>query len=280
VSETSSIADRSWAHWTVPETIEVGGVETVYRRKGTGEPLLYLHGAGLTRAWLPLYEELSKSFDVIVPEHPGFGDTAMPQWLHGVDDLVLHYDQLLDALELEDLHLVGHSLGGWIAAYMTIFYRHRFRSLSLVAPLGLRVPEAPMADPFRLSPELAMDLLLNGAPPEKYAEYFQQQDDLEDMIHAYSESITLARLLWNPRYDVKLDHRLRHVSVPTLVIAAEEDRLLPEPHPQRWAELIDGARLTTVEGDPDEPSGHLVIIQQPERLARAIAEHAGGDSAA
>jgi pimeloyl-ACP methyl ester carboxylesterase len=272
----TELAERNWAHWTVPDSIQVGGLETYYRRKGSGEPLVYLHGAGLTRAWLPLYEELAQSFEVIVPEHPGFGDTPMPEWLHGVEDLVLHYDQLFDALGLEDVHLVGHSLGGWIAAYLAIFYRHRFRSLTLVTPLGLRVPEAPMADPFRLSPELAMDLLLNGAAPEKYAEYFQQEDELEDMIHAYGESITLARLLWNPRYDVKLDRRLELVSTPTLVIAADEDRLLPEPHPQRWAELIDGARLTTVAGEPDEPSGHLLIIQQPGRLAQAITEHAGG----
>lgn len=276
MSEPTPLAERDWAHWTEPSSIDVEGVETVYRRKGTGEPLLYLHGGGLTRAWLPLYEELSQRFDVIVPEHPGYGDTPMPDWLRGVDDLVLHYDALLNALEIEGAHLVGHSLGGWIGAYLAIFYPDRFRSLSLVAPAGMRVPEAPMADPFRLSPELAMDVLLSGAAPEKYAEYFEQDGELEDMIHAYSESITFARLLWNPRYDIKLDRRLQRIRIPTVVITADDDHFLPPPHPERWAEKIPGAQLVKVEGDPDEPTAHLMIIQQPQRLAQAIAEHAGG----
>jgi pimeloyl-ACP methyl ester carboxylesterase len=262
----------TWKYWTQPSWVEVEGLNTAYRRKGSGDCLLYLHGAGLTRAWLPLYEQLSHSFDVIVPEHPGFGDTAMPDWLTGIDDLVLHYDALLDALELERVHLVGHSLGGWIAAYLAIFYPHRFQSLSMIAPVGLRVPEAPMTDPFRLSPESALDTLL-GSQASKYLDHFDRGDEIEAMIHAYAESITFARLMWNPRYDVKLDRRLSRVRIPTLVIAAQDDRLLPEAHPRRWAELIPTADLRVVEGDPGEPTGHLVIIQQPTAVAETISAH-------
>ncbi len=272
-------APRAWAHWTEPAWVEVDGLRTALRRKGAGEPLLYLHGAGLTRAWLPLYEELSRRFDVLVPEHPGFGDTPMPDWLRGMDDLVLHYDALLRALGVERAHLVGHSLGGWIAASLAICYPERFRSLTLVTPVGLRVPEAPMADPFRMSPELAMETLLSGAPPARYAEYFEQGDEIERTIHAYGESITFARLLWNPRYDVKLDHRLARVRIPTLVVAAQDDRLVPARHPQRWAELIAGARLTTLEGEAGEPTSHLLILQRPRELAEAIAAHAGAAAA-
>ncbi|UGS37321.1 alpha/beta fold hydrolase [Capillimicrobium parvum] len=268
-------ATRDWAHWTEPQWVEVDGLRTAYRRKGRGEPLLYLHGAGLTRSWLPLYEELSTRFDVIVPEHPGFGDTAMPGWLRGMDDLVLHYDGFLRALGIEDAHLAGHSLGGWIAAYLAIFYPERFRSLSLVTPAGLRVPEAPMTDPFRMGPEMAMEILLSGAPPEKYLEYFQQGDEIENTIQVYSESIAFARLMWNPRYDVKLDHRLGRIGIPTLVVGADDDRLIPARHAERWAELIPGAQRTVVAGEPGEPTGHLLIVQRPAQLAEAIAGHAG-----
>ena len=273
MSETTE-AVREWAHWTEPEWVEVDGLKTAYRREGGGEPLVFLHGAGLTRAWLPLYDQLSHTFDVIVPEHPGFGDTKMPAWLRGMDDLVLHYDGLLRELGVEAAHLVGHSLGGWAAAYLAIFYPERFRSLTLIAPVGLRMPEAPVADPFRMSPEMAMEMLLSGASPEKYGPYFERGDEIESTIHAYSESITFARLMWNPRYDVKLDHRLQRIKIPTQIVWAEDDRLIPAAHGARWAELIDGAQLTTVEGTPDEPTGHMVIIQQPERLAAVITGHA------
>jgi pimeloyl-ACP methyl ester carboxylesterase len=263
----------AWKYWTEPSWIEVENLNTAYRRHGTGDTLLYLHGAGLTRAWLPLYDELSRAFDVVVPEHPGFGDTPMPVWLTGIDDLVLHYDALLDGLGLTDVHLVGHSLGGWIAAYLAIFYPDRFRSLTLITPAGLRVPDRPMADPFRMSFESAVDTLL-GEKGENYLEYFDRGDETEAMIHAYAESITFARLMWNPRYDVKLDRRLKRMRVPTRVIAAENDRLLPAAHPARWAELIPGAELRVLQGDPDEPTGHLLIIQQPSALADLIAAHA------
>jgi pimeloyl-ACP methyl ester carboxylesterase len=262
----------TWKHWTEPSWVGVEGLNVAYRRKGSGDSLLYLHGAGLTRAWLPLYEELSHGYDVVVPEHPGFGDTAMPDWLTGMDDLVLHYDALLDALELQDVHLVGHSLGGWIAAYLVIFYPHRFRSLTLISPAGLRVAGAPMTDPFRLDMESGLETLLGNQGPQ-YLDYFDRGDEIEAMIHDYAESITFARLLWNPRYDVKLDRRLSRVRVPTLVVAAEDDRLLPEAHPKRWTELIPTAELRVLEGDPGAPTGHLLIIQQPAGLAEMISAH-------
>jgi pimeloyl-ACP methyl ester carboxylesterase len=232
-----------------------------------------LHGSGLTRRWLPLYEALSESVDLIVPEHPGYGDTPLPEWLDGFDDLVLHYDALLDLLELERPHLVGHSLGGRIAANLAIFYPKRFASLTLITPAGLRLPDVESgADVFRLSPAERPDCLLNGHG-DRYAEYFMEEEGTEGMIHRYSESITTARLTWNPRYDYKFDERLPRVAVPTLVLVPDEDRILPTEAGEAWASLIPGARTERIQGTDDEPTGHLVIIQQPEQVAGAISRH-------
>ena len=105
-----------------------GACAVAYRRKGREPPTLYLHGAGFTRMWLPFHERLSQSVDLIAPEHPGYGETEMPEWLDGFDDLVIHYDALLDALELERVHLVGYSLGGWIAAEIAVFHPRRLEA--------------------------------------------------------------------------------------------------------------------------------------------------------
>ena len=94
-------------YYTLPEFIDVNGLNTAYRRKGQGEPVLFLHGAGSTRMWLPLYERFSQSVDFIAPEHPGFGETERPDWLQNFDDLVIHYDQLPAELDIERFHLVG-----------------------------------------------------------------------------------------------------------------------------------------------------------------------------
>lgn len=275
--DTATLEARSWAHWTTPERVIADGLETAFRREGAGDPLLFLHGAGLTRMWLPLYARLAGSFDVIAPEHPGFGDTAMPEWLEGIDDLVLHYDALLDGLGLGDrpVHLVGHSLGAWIAASLALTYPRRFASLTLLAPIGLRVPEAPPADPFRWSPEVALETLFSGVG-DRYGEYLDQEGDVEDALHAYGESITFARLTWNPRYDVRLDRRLARVAAPTQVIGFADDRFVPAAHPRRWAELIPGAAHVELAGADGEPASHLAILQQPGRLAELIGAHARG----
>ncbi|MBS1878287.1 MAG: alpha/beta hydrolase [Actinobacteria bacterium] len=271
--ESQEVQEREWAHWTEPSWLEVDGLSTAYRRQGTGPQLVYLHGAGLTRSWLPLYEELAQSFEVTVPEHPGFGDTRMPETLKDMSDLVLHYDALFDQLDLDGAHLVGHSMGGWIAANLALFYPRRFASLTLIAPLGVRVPEEPTADSFRWSPETAGEMLLNGTAGN-YLDLIQQGDPVEQTLHEYSEAITFARLTWNPRYDIRFDWRLRRVAAPTLVLHPAEDRVIPRSHSERFAELIPGAEFELLEGARGEPAGHLVIIQQPGEIAARIGAHA------
>ena len=279
MSAAPAMEQRDWAHWSEPLWVEGdGGLQTAYRRQGTGDALVYFHGAGMTRMWLPLYEELSRSVDTIVPEHPGFGDTPLPDWLFAFDDLVLHYDTVFERLGLGQVHLVGHSLGGWLAANFAIFYPRRLASLTLIAPLGLRIPEDPPADLFRLSPEAGLEKVFSGAG-ERYLEYLVQGDEVENTLHEYAEAITLARLMWNPRYDRRLDFRLQRVTAPTLVIAPEDDRIVPLSHSERYAELIPNARLETIAALEGEPASHGVIVQQPKQLAVKIAEHASAHPA-
>lgn len=261
-------AARDWPYYTEPEWLEVRGVRTAYRRRGDGESVVYLHGAGLTRRWLPLYDGLAQSMDLLVPEHPGFGDSDLPDWLDSFDDLVLHYDELFDLLELDRVHLVGHSVGGWIAADLAVYYPKRVKSLTLIAPVGLRVPNHPIHDIFRMTPEEAGDILLNG-DVEPFVDYLSDGDTVETMIQGYRELTTLGRLMWNPRYDFKLDHRLGRVSAPALVVAPDEDRIVPAEHFQRWLELLPNASLQTISGDR-APTSHLLIIQEPTKLASAI----------
>jgi pimeloyl-ACP methyl ester carboxylesterase len=214
--------------------------------------------------WLPFYERLSQSVDLIAPEHPGFGDTAFPDWLDGFDDLVLHYRDFLEALGLDRIHLVGFSLGGWIAADLAIFYPERLESLTLIAPAGLDVPDAPRADLFAMPPEEIPALLFNGdvAP---YTDFLPDPHSLDEIVHAYGELGTFARLTWSPRYDPKFERRLAQVRVPALVVGAEEDRVVPNVHADRWAEILPDARLERIPG-----TGHGLIVQEPDRAAEVI----------
>jgi pimeloyl-ACP methyl ester carboxylesterase len=258
----------------------VDGLHTAYRRKGSGERILYLHGGGMTRMWLPLFEQLASDHDLIAPEHPGFGDTPLPDRFEDFNDYVLHYDGLLAALGLDPVHLVGHSLGGWIAAELAVFYPRRFKSLTLVTAAGLRVRgriAAPGVDTFRLDPAEALEALVNGRA-DRYAEYFVQDGPPADIVSSYVEATTRALLTWNPRYDHKLDDRLPRVSMPTLVVGAEEDRIVPNAVAQRYVELIPDARLVTVGGTPNEPSSHILPVEHPSQVAALVRAHVAESS--
>ncbi|HEY5855635.1 MAG TPA: alpha/beta hydrolase [Aldersonia sp.] len=269
---TPGFADRNWRYWTEPTILDVAGVPTAYRRGGTGETLVYLHGGGHTRAWTPLHRELAHRFDVVAPEHPGFGDTPRPAAMDTWDDWILHYDAFFRALELDRVHLVGTSLGAWLAANLALYYPERYRSLTLITPLGVRIPDEALFDIFRTTPAEGLDRLLNGRAAA-HQDQLAQQDDFEDAIQAFREDSTAALLMWNPRYDIKFDHRLARITAPTLVLAAEDDRTVGNQQARGFADRIPTATLRVLPGPAGAPSSHGMVIDQPAEVAAAVSAH-------
>lgn len=108
-------------------------------RGGEGAPLVVLHGAS-GAMWLPFMDKLMRRFDVIAPEHPGFGESDTPDWLDTIHDIAYFYLDFLAELKLDGVHLVGPSLGGWIAAELAVRSTARLASLTLADAAGLYVP--------------------------------------------------------------------------------------------------------------------------------------------
>ena len=121
------------------EMISIRGCRIRVMRGGSGTPLLFLHGGGGAGIWLPSMAALAKKFDVLVPEHPGFGDSDTPPWLDNVADLANFYLDFLEQLDLRGVHLIGSSLGGWIAAELAVRNTSRLASLTLVGSAGIYV---------------------------------------------------------------------------------------------------------------------------------------------
>ena len=113
---------------------KVGDISVRMMRRGSGPPLLFLHGANGLPVWLPMFDILSKEFEVIVPEHPGFGASDNPAWIRNIGDLAMYYLDFLDSLGPYRVHLVGASLGGWTAAEIAVRNCSRLASLSLQCP--------------------------------------------------------------------------------------------------------------------------------------------------
>ena len=138
-----------------PLTFDVNGTKTVVLAAGdpAAPPLVFLHGAGTFHGW-QFAEPWTDDHRVLVPFHPGYGESGDLEGLREVHDLVLHYTDLFDQLGLTtDVNLVGFSLGGLLAARLAIEQKHRLRRLVLVAPTGLRVPDVEVDDLFRIPPE-------------------------------------------------------------------------------------------------------------------------------
>lgn len=264
-------ANRTGAYWTVPEFIEVQGRRTAYRRKGIGEVVLYLHGGGNTRTWLPFHEKLSQNHDLIAPEHPGFGDSERGE-LDSFSDFAIHYDELLDLLGVDKVHLVGHSLGGWLASEFASFYPNRLSSLTLFTPTGLRLLDVRSIDTRRLAPDKMVEALFNGRG-DRYLDQLKVFDDpVDEGVAQYEEAITFNLLSWNPRYSLKLEARLNRLNVPVLVIGADDDRIVPNEMAERFAEVIPGASFKRIT-DKNEPTGHLLAVERPDELVAAISAH-------
>ena len=250
-------------YYTTPSFEQVLGVPIAYRRKGQGETTVLLHGAGFTRMWIPFYEKMSEAQDFIAPEQPGFGETPMPDWFRNFDDLTILYDQFFTQLGLDKIHLIGFSMGGWAAAEIASFYPDRLKSLSLITPVGLRLPDNPGVDMFQLNPAEIMDRLFNDK--DVMREWLPDPDDFDEGIQMYAEFSAAARLMWAPRYNLALERRLQRITCPTLVIGAENDRLVPDQMAEKYAEILPNCSLTRING-----AGHEPLLERPTELASKL----------
>src|SRR6202008_3136169 len=115
--------------------------------------LLFLHGASGMPAILPCLQKLAERFDVVVPEHPGYGQSDEPEWLQNNHDMAYFYLDFLEKLDLKDVLLVGNSMGGWIALEIAVRSTARIRSMVGVSPAGVRAPGVLPAAPFPIPPE-------------------------------------------------------------------------------------------------------------------------------
>src|SRR6185312_12524566 len=235
-------------------TLEVSGCSVTLKRGGAGRPLLYLHGAGGAPAIQPFMEALAREFDVLVPEHPGFGASEEPEWLDNIHDLAYFYLDFMERLDLRDAIVVGSSIGGWVALEIAVRNAARIRALSLVAPAGIHVAGLAKGDVFLWPPEKRVRELYfdQGIAERVLALPPAPQDTVDKNLY------TLARLAWEPRfYDPHLSKWLHRIKVPLQIVWGEGDRLLAPGYAAEYKKLIPRAR------------GHRAAMRPPSAERKA-----------
>ena len=239
----------------------VAGCKIRIMRGGSGEPLLFLHGARGASAWLPFFETMSERFDLIVPEHPGFGGSDTPGWLDNVGDLAYFYLDLIDTLKLPRLNLAGVSLGGWIAAEIAVRNQSALKTLTLICAAGIHVKGVAKGDIFMWSRE---DFIRNIFHDPKVAEAMLAQPPGEaELMIEMKNRLATAKLGWQPRlYNPDLAKWLHRITVPTLIVWGDDDKVFPPPYGEAYHRLILGSRLEVI-----KDAGHTLQIEKPGELA-------------
>lgn len=246
------------------EMMEISGCRIEVMRGGAGDALLFLHGAGGASEWMPFMDRLAERFDVIVPSHPGFGRSDTPEWLDNMQDLAYFYLDFLEALDLHGVHLVGNSLGGWLACEIAVRTTERIKTLTLVSPGGIHLKGVPKGDIFLWGPE---ERVRNTFHDRKLAEArLAREPSEEEGDIALKNTFATAKLAWHPRfYNPDLHKWLHRIDVPTMLVWGDSDKVFPPAYGEAFRDLIPGSKLRIV---PE--CGHLPHQEKLDDFLAAV----------
>lgn len=244
--------------------------QAAYQSVGQGQPLLFLHGfMGSSECWRSLLPYLHPYYRCISLDLLGFGDSSKPTIRYDIAQQVRFVQQFIAALNLPSCVLVGHSLGGWVAAATALAHSAAVSGLVLVGPAGIRDDSfcgryeglrpllwpTPVIDVGLWLARPLAALVGQKARLDRLS-WFRQEINaqpaarsfLVDRMHPEDATDTVER-------DI---HRLR---LPTLIIAGDRDETIPLWHCQTYAQKIPGAHLCVVpHADHSLPQHHAAEI--------------------
>lgn len=250
--------------------LTIDGCEIEMLTGGSGPAMVFLHGAGGAHGWAPYMERLAEHYTLYVPSHPGWGRSDTPDWLDGMGDLAYFYLDFLDALGEDEVHLVGGSLGGWLALEVAVRSSARIASLTLVGAAGIHVAGVPKGDLFLwdddervynmyFDPKLAEARLNTVLSPE--------ETDI-----ALKNHFSTAKMAWHPRfYNPELQKWLHRIKVPTHILWGGNDKVFPPQYAEEMHKLIPGSTLNII---PE--CGHMPHQEKTDAFIADVTAHTTG----
>ncbi|GEL18491.1 alpha/beta fold hydrolase [Pseudonocardia asaccharolytica] len=239
--------------------VEVGKIRARVLVAGTGDPVLFLHGAG-GLFWDPFLDALAAGHTVYAVEHPGGGDSDALTHLPGIWELVLFYDELLDVLGLDTVQVVGHSFGGMVAAELASNSPRRVTRLVLVAPIGFWRDDTPIPDIAGIPPDSLPGLVLADPTSPLAAMLTPPADDPQALFEAAMRMASILHFIW-PIPDKGLERRIHRVSAPTLLIWGAQDKLVDPVYAEEFRSRLRDSRLEIIDG-----AGHLPQLEAPDAV--------------
>lgn len=256
--------------------VTIAGAKIKVLEGGQGRDLLFLHGAEGPDTYSSAYlEELTRSFRVIAPWHPGFGHSERPKSLTKIDDLAYFYLDFTEHYALNNAVLAGSSFGGWLALEMAVRSAARFSHIALSAPLGFKAGDRETRDIF--------DLFLTG--PADWPQVFLADKSLlpdypkrsaDELLGIARGREALALYGWQPyMHNPVLMRWLHRIKLPTLFVWGDKDQMVSADYGRAYAARIPASRFELLAG-----AGHLAHVEQPVKFSNLVRDFVAGKTSA
>jgi 3-oxoadipate enol-lactonase len=256
-----------------------GNVSLWVEREGRGEPLLLITGLGYASwCWLELRAALRQGFDLVAFDNRGTGRSGKPEGPYSIPMMADDAAALLESLGLASAHVLGHSMGGYIALTLALRHPAKVRSLVLVGT----GPGGPDAQPIPEETQKAWDAA-RGKPAVEYARTTMPRSFAPGWTDAHPAEFDriLARRLefptpppqWLAQYNACVDYYTTGIDVsrigcPTLVIHGQQDRVVPHHNGVLLAQRMPRATLVSL-----PQGGHLPMLEDPPGFAARVRQH-------
>lgn len=264
---------EQWRAGLHQRSVTINDLNVSYYEGGPqgAETILLIHGFGADKStWLWFAQELTERYRVIAVDLPGFGDSGRPHGSYDVGTQAERMAAFVDALSIRRLHLVGHSMGGHIAALYAARYPQQVTSLALMANAGI---DSPQRSPFfqRLEEQGDNPLIVESAPQfDQLLDWlFVAPPQLPERIHQYLAQHAVddsdhQRLVFDhlrQRY-LPLEPELPRISAPTLLLWGDQDRILDVSSIEVMKPLLADVSVAVMKG-----CGHAPMLERPEETA-------------
>jgi 3-oxoadipate enol-lactonase len=249
------------------EKANFNGIQIAYTRKGSGKPLVLVHGYPLDHTiWDEVLPLLETEFDIILPDLRGFGQSVVVESQYKITDMAEDIAGLLDHLGIEKVAIAGHSMGGYIALAFANAYPKR------VVGLGLVASQAPADPPERKQGryDAAEEIMKTGVQP--VAESMSAKLTPDKRVQAYVRGLIAAQqpagLAGALKAMAERDDSITILSsfqFPVVLIHGKADELIPVQRAQEIKLAIPQATLMELSG-----IGHMPMMENPQATATAL----------
>jgi 2-hydroxymuconate-semialdehyde hydrolase len=261
----------------IGQSIDAGGIEVNYHDHGSGFPVLLIHGSGpgvsAFANWRLVMPELSKQRRVIAPDMVGFGFTERPSgYDYTMQNWVKQAIDLLDALGLEQVDLVGNSFGGALSLALTIHHPERVRRLVLMGAAGVSFPITPALDavwgyePSFENMRRIMDVFAydRGLVNDDLARLRYEASAREGVQESYAQMFPAPRQRWVEALASR-EEDIAKINKETLIVHGRDDLVIPLQNSIRLSQLISRSQLHVY-----GRCGHWTQIEHSARFAQLV----------